>query len=202
MATPTKNLLKLTGGWLMLWEVVKVVGLALIIVIVVKHFLFQPFYVKGASMEPNYQDHEYLIIDELSYRFHEPHRGDVVVFHYPADETQYFIKRVIGFPGEHVAVHDGHVWINDTQLDESAYLASDVATIGTTDLTVPAGSFFLMGDNRPASLDSRIFGPVARKEIVGRTWVRAWPLSRMTHFTTPSYPTTTALVPNLLTYAS
>ena len=179
----------------MLWEVVKVVAMALIIVILVKHFLFQPFFVQGASMEPTYQDREYLIIDELSYRFHEPQRGDVVVFRYPNDPSQYFIKRVIGLPGDTVEVREGSVWVNGKRLDESSYLDVSVETIGTTDLTIPAGYYFLMGDNRTASLDSRIFGAVSRKAIVGRTWVRAWPLDRLTHFTTATYPTTSSYLP-------
>lgn len=190
---PLKTPLKLTGGWLMLWEVVKVVAMALIIVVVVKQFLFQPFYVKGASMEPNYEDHEYLIIDELSYRFHEPTRGEVVVFRYPNDPSQFFIKRVIGLPGESVVINNQGVAINGQALDESAYLSSDVQSVGNVDLTLNAKEYFLMGDNRSSSLDSRIFGPVNRSYIVGRTWFRAWPFSRMTHFSAPSYSSTSTL---------
>ncbi len=177
----------------MLWEVVKVVAMALVIVVVVKHFLFQPFYVKGASMEPNYEDHEYLIIDELTYRFREPTRGEVVVFHYPNDPSQYFIKRVIGLPGETVVVDDDGVMVNGQRLNESVYLSSDVLTVGDTDVTLGADQYFVMGDNRPSSLDSRIFGPIERSRIVGRTWFRAWPFSRLTHFTAPAYLPVSAL---------
>jgi len=182
---------KLNGGWLMLWEVVKVVAMALAIVVVVKHFLFQPFYVKGASMEPTYEDHEYLIIDELTYRFNTPTRGEVVVFRYPNDTSQYFIKRVIGLPGESIQVRDSAVWVNGKQLDESAYLDASVQTSGSISLTLGAKEYYLMGDNRSASLDSRIFGPVNRTFIVGRTWFRAWPFSRLMRFSAPSYPTLT-----------
>jgi signal peptidase I len=186
MPTETKKF-KLSSGWLMLWEVVKVVAMALAIVVVVKHFLFQPFYVKGASMEPTFEDHEYLIIDELTYRFHEPVRGDVVVFRYPNDTSQYFIKRVIGLPGESLEVKDSSVWINGQQLNESAYLDASVQTTGSTNLTLGPKEYFLMGDNRTASLDSRIFGPVNRSYIVGRTWFRAFPFTRLTRFSAPSY---------------
>lgn len=182
---------KLNGGWLMLWEVVKVVAMALAIVVVVKHFLFQPFYVKGASMEPTYEDHEYLIIDELTYRFHPPARGEVVVFRYPNDTSQFFIKRVIGLPGEKVEVRDDNVWINGQLLNESAYLADSVKSSGTIDITLSSKEYFLMGDNRQASLDSRIFGPVNRSYIVGRTWFRAFPFSRLMRFSAPAYPTLT-----------
>lgn len=187
MPTDAKKF-KLNGGWLMLWEVVKVVAMALAIVVVVKHFLFQPFYVKGASMEPNYEDHEYLIIDELTYRFHEPTRGEVVVFRYPNDTSQFFIKRVIGLPGETVEVKESSVWINGQKLDESAYLDASVQTTGSTNVTLSSKEYFLMGDNRAASLDSRIFGPVNRSYIVGRTWFRAWPFSRLMRFSVPAYP--------------
>lgn len=180
---------KLNAGWMMIWEVVKVVAMALAIVVVVKHFLFQPFYVKGASMEPTYEDHEYLIIDELTYRFNEPVRGEVIVFRYPNDPRQFFIKRVIGLPGDAVQVKESKVWINGQQLDESAYLDVSVQTTGSIDLKLGADEYFLMGDNRNASLDSRIFGSVKRSFVVGRTWFRAWPFSRMMRFSAPTYST-------------
>jgi len=175
----------------MLWEVVKVVAISLAIIIPVRYFLLQPFYVKGASMEPNYEDHEYLLIDELSFRLREPQRGEVVVFKYPNDPSQYFIKRVIGLPGEAVDVREDGVYVNGKKVDESAYLSPALAVGGTASVVVPAGSYFLMGDNRPASLDSRIFGPVKRSFIVGKTWIRAWPFNRLSHFSAPGYSVTT-----------
>lgn len=186
MPTPTSPA-KLFTGWAMLWEVVKVVAISLAIIIPVRYFLLQPFYVKGASMEPNYEDHEYLLIDELSFRFREPKRGEVVVFKYPNDTSQYFIKRVIGLPGDNIEVRDEGVFVNGTQLDESSYLSPTLATGMTASTTVPSGSYFLMGDNRPSSLDSRVFGPVQRSYIVGKTWIRAWPFTRLSHFSAPEY---------------
>ncbi len=174
----------------MLWEVVKVVAISLAIIIPVRYFLLQPFYVKGASMEPNYEDHEYLLIDELSFRLREPKRGEVVVFKYPNDPSQYFIKRVIGLPGDGVDVREDGVYVNGTKLDESAYLAPSLAIGNTASTVVPSGSYFLMGDNRPASLDSRIFGPVQRNYIVGKTWIRAWPFNKLSHFSAPEYTLT------------
>src|SRR5688572_7065679 len=94
-------------AWEFVSELVHVVVISLAIIIPVRYFLIQPFYVKGASMEPNFHDHEYLIIDEIGYRFEDPHRGDIVVFRYPGDPSQYFIKRVIGLPGERVKVYGG-----------------------------------------------------------------------------------------------
>ncbi len=186
MATP-KTSLKIFTGWVMLWEVVKVVAISLAIIIPVRYFLLQPFYVKGASMEPNYEDHEYLLIDELSFRFREPKRGEVVVFKYPNDPSQYFIKRVIGLPGDGVDVREDGVYVNGNKLDEGAYLSPTLAIGNTASTVVPSGSYFLMGDNRPASLDSRVFGPVQRSFIVGKTWIRAWPFNRLSHFVAPSY---------------
>jgi len=175
-----------------IWETIKVVVFSLIIIIPVRYFLIQPFYVKGASMEPNFFDHEYLVIDEISYRLGEINRGDVVVFRYPNDPSQYFIKRIIGLPGETVAIKDGKVFItNSTRpdgfyLDESSYLPNTY-TQGDKELNLSATEFFVLGDNRDSSLDSRIFGPIDRPSIVGRAWVRGWPFNRLQVFSTPAY---------------
>lgn len=172
-----------TGSFI--WEVAKVVVISLAIIIPVRYFLFQPFYVKGSSMEPNYYDYEYLIIDEISYRFHEPARGDVVVLHDPRDTNQYFIKRVIGLPGETVTFASGKVFINDQVLDESAYLDDDVLTTtfnGDLTFTLGPDEYIVLGDNRTASYDSRRFGPVNKSILVGRSWIRAWPFDRITVF--------------------
>lgn len=173
-------------------ELVQVVAISLAIIIPVRYFLVQPFYVKGASMEPNFFDHEYLVIDELSYRFHQPQRGDIVVFHYPNDPKSYFIKRVIGLPGETVEIADGQVKIyndkypNGLVLDEHVYL-DDVYTAQTKRVTLKADEYYVLGDNRPSSLDSRYFGPISEKVIVGRVWVRGWPLDRWKIFSSPTY---------------
>ena len=111
-----------------IWETIKVIVISLAIIIPIRYFLIQPFYVKGASMEPNFHDHEYLIIDEISYRLNDPQRGDVVVFRYPNEPSQYFIKRIIGLPGETVQVEDGQITIINNYmpqgfiLNESSYL--------------------------------------------------------------------------------
>jgi len=178
------------GGFVV--ELVKIVIIALAIIIPIRTFILQPFYVKGASMEPTFRDNEYLIIDELSYRLHEPRRGDVVVLRNPS-LGEFLIKRIIGLPGERLVVNDGHVTIYNTQnpdgiiLNESDYLSSSVSTFGNLDVTLGDQQYFVMGDNRSASLDSRSFGPITRKEIVGRTAVRAWPISKATTFSTPTY---------------
>ncbi|RJO59066.1 signal peptidase I [Candidatus Parcubacteria bacterium] len=187
MPNPPQKDPQAMSGWLVLWEAIKVVAISLAIIIPVRYLLLQPFYVKGASMEPNYEDHEYLLIDELTYHFRDPKRGEVVVFKYPKDPSQYFIKRVIGLPNENVSISNNKVYINGQGLLEEAYLANTVLTTGSLNISLGPDQYLLLGDNRPASLDSRIFGPVARKYIVGKTWIRAWPFDRLTRFRTPSY---------------
>lgn len=167
-------------------ELIKVVLISLVIILPVRYYLVQPFYVKGASMEPAFLDHEYLLIDEISYRFEKPERGAVVVFRYPRDPRQFFIKRIIGLPGEIVSIKEGRVAVSsagsEEQIINEPYLAEGVVTSGEFSVTVPAGNYFLLGDNREASLDSRSFGAVAERYIVGRVWLRAWPLDRWTAF--------------------
>jgi signal peptidase I len=183
------------SGWSFLLEVGKVVLVSLAIITIVKSFLFQPFYVKGASMEPTFFDHEYLIINEIGYRFHPPSRGDIVVLRYPRDPSQYFIKRVVGLPGERIEIRNGAVVIiNDDHpegvtLDESAYINAAVNTAGGTPVQLGDNEYYVLGDNRASSLDSRssTLGPVKRSAIVGRAWFRLWPVQRFTVFEAPPY---------------
>lgn len=176
-----------------IWEFVKILVISLAIVVPVRYFLIQPFYVKGASMEPNFHDHEYLIIDQISFRFSEPQRGEVIVFRSPYNWHDYFIKRVIGLPGERIEVKDGEVYLhnnefkNGTKIDESEYLFPGTRTPGQIDFTLNEDEFFVLGDNRNSSLDSRSFGPVLRQRIVGRAWLRGWPFSRISKFNIPIY---------------
>jgi signal peptidase I len=175
-----------------IWETLKVIIISLVIIIPIRYFLIQPFYVKGASMEPNFYDHEYLIIDEISYRFSEPQRGDVIVFRYPNDRTQYFIKRIIGLPGETIKLNNGKITIINDQnpkgfvLDETSYL-SDTFTHGNGEITLAGDEYYILGDNRSSSLDSRSFGPINRNDIIGRAWIRGWPFNRITAFKEISY---------------
>ncbi len=177
-----------------LLELIQVAAISLAIIIPIRYFLIQPFYVKGASMEPNFYDHEYLIIDELSYRFHLPTRGDIVVFRYPVDPKQFFIKRVIGLPGETVEIAGGQIKIfnkdfpNGFVVHESQYLDQDFTSTNQT-VTLKSDEFFVLGDNRRESLDSRFFGPIKSSAIVGRVWLRGWPIDRWKAFQAPDYQT-------------
>ncbi len=178
--------------WRSVGELIQVALIVTAIVLPIRYFLVQPFYVKGASMEPNFEDHEYLIIDELTYRFRVPSRGEICVFRYPNDPSQFFIKRIIGLPGETVTVSGGHVTVvtvagQTETLDESAYLAASVVTSGDKTVTLGTDEYFVLGDNRPNSLDSRIFGVVPKANIVGRVMLRGWPVGRLAWFETPKY---------------
>jgi signal peptidase I len=173
-------------------ELIQVALIVTAIVLPIRYFLIQPFYVKGASMEPNFEDREYLIIDEITYRFRQPERGEIAVFRYPNDPSQFFIKRIIGLPGEMVTVSGGKIFVTSadgqtSQLDESRYLAPDVPTAGEKKVSLAPDQYFVLGDNRQNSLDSRIFGPVPKNDIVGRVMLRGWPVSRLSWFETPSY---------------
>jgi len=177
----------------LLLEFVQIAVISAAIIIPIRYFLVQPFYVKGASMEPNFYDREYLIIDEISYRFEEPVRGETVVFRYPKDPSEFFIKRVIGLPGETVEVSGGLVTIyndehpNGLALDETVYLPEGTVTSGTKKVTLGAGEYFVLGDHRDASSDSRVWGVLPRADIIGRVWLRGLPLDRIGTFEIPSY---------------
>ncbi len=165
--------------WLdFIWEILKIVIISLAIIVPIRYFLIQPFFVKGASMEPNFLDGDYLIIDEISYRFETPQRGEVVIFRYPLDKTQFFIKRIIGLPNENIKVQNGKVFINEKELNESEYLRG-VETVGNVEIQLGDDEYFVLGDNRNASSDSRKWGEVDKKLIIGRAWLRAWPFSRL-----------------------
>jgi len=132
------------------WETVKVIIISLLIILPVRYFLIQPFYVQGASMEPNFFDREYLIIDEISYRFEEPIRGDIVVFRYPRDPKQFFIKRVIGLSGEQVEINNSEIVIFNSQnsegfkLNEIDYLAKDVKTSGNLRVSLDNNEYYVL----------------------------------------------------------
>jgi len=176
-------------------EFFKIVIISLVIILPIRYFIVQPFYVKGASMEPTFHDHQYLIIDEISYRFHEPARGDIVVFRYPQNPQEYFIKRIIALPGERVEVRDGSVYVyNDKYpegfvLDENVYLADSVKTYDLSEeiVTLQSDEYFVLGDNRNASKDSRSFGAVNKSFLTGRVMFRGWPFNQITVFATPEY---------------
>ena len=151
------------GVLLFLLEIVQIVVIAAAIIIPIRYFLVQPFYVRGASMEPTFLDREYLLIDEITYRFRDPQRGDVVVFRYPRDPSEFFIKRVIGVPGDTVDVANGKVVSYQHGAYGGIVLEEEYISVQShrhRASHAQPDEYFLLGDNRPASLDSRSFGPV------------------------------------------
>jgi signal peptidase I len=185
-------------------ELVKIVLLALLIIVPIRTFIFQPFFVQGASMEPNFHDGEYLIINELGYkktvvaagdkefftvdRFKDLQRGDPVVFRYPRNPKQFFIKRIVGLPGETVHIKNGSVTIiNDEypeglELNEKEYLPSHVETTGKDEFVLGDNEYVVLGDNRSHSSDSRTWGALSGELIVGKVLLRAWPFSKFSFY--------------------
>ena len=175
-----------------IWEIIKIVIIALLIVIPIRYFIFQPFLVKGQSMEPNFENGDYLIVDQLSYRFREPQRGEVVVFKYPQNPSQRYIKRIVGLPGETIEIENGKIIIYQENsetlvLDESSYLSPYLQTPGDIQVSLAENEYFVLGDNRAVSADSRKFGPLPRENIIGRVFLRAWPFTALAKFEPPAY---------------
>ncbi len=174
-----------------------IVVAALALALVLRTFVVQTFYIPSGSMEPTLMIGDRILVDKLSYHLHGVHRGDIVVFQRPADENcggpavNDLVKRVIGLPGETLSLRNGDVWVNGKQLAEPWLPKVDQGVTTPQgdppfDLqhpyTVPAGEYFLMGDNRTESCDSRYWGPIPKSLIVGRVIVRVWPLSHIKFF--------------------
>ncbi len=169
---------------LAVWEVLEVVIVAVATVFFIRTFLVQPFLVSGASMEPNFAGGDYLLVDEITYRLREPDRGEVIVFKYPQNPSVYYIKRVVALPGERVVVRNGQIAIfnkanpNGFQPNQN-YLTPGVQTAGNLDIVLKDNYYFVLGDNRNYSFDSRSWGPLARDKIVGLVRLRLFPLTKV-----------------------
>lgn len=160
-------------------EIARFALIALIIVLPIRWYVAQPFIVSGASMEENFHNNDYLIVDQITYRFEEPKRGEVIIFKYPRDHSKYFIKRIIGLPGETVVIDGNSVIIKNEERPEGIKLEESYAALGKNnfDQTVKLkeGEYFVMGDNRDHSSDSRVWGVLKEEEIVGRAVARLLP---------------------------
>jgi signal peptidase I len=142
-------------------------------------FIYQPVKVEGGSMEPGLEDQERIVINKLVYRLESIERGDIIVFRYPRDTRKSFIKRVIGLPGDHIHIAYGHVYVNEEQLPES-YVPSDYLDAKSySEIVVPRDSYFVLGDHRSASNDSREFGPIQRSYIYGKAVFGYWPMEKL-----------------------
>jgi signal peptidase I len=183
-----------------LFEIVETLVLTLIIFLVIQTFIAQPYKVQQQSMEHTLEPDQYVLVDKLTPRFDTYKRGDIVVFSPPPDwareDDTPFIKRVIGLGGETVEIRDGKVFIDGTELEEPYLFAAapDDPTQPTTvpgdehRWVIPEGELFLMGDHRSNSADSRMFGPVETGQVIGRAWLRYWPIDVFGILPTPTYP--------------
>ena len=169
-----------------LTEIIKFSLIALIIVFPIRMFVAQPFIVSGASMEDTFQSGEYLIVDQLTYHFEAPQRGDVVVFRYPRDPSKFFIKRVIGMPGDTLTIDGNIVKIKNDEYPEEIVLDEpyirDMKMDTQLTVVLGSGEYFVMGDNRNASSDSRTWGILEEDKIIGRALLRLFPLSSVDVF--------------------
>lgn len=179
---------KFKKGLKNLWDLVKFAIIALLIVIPIRMFIAQPFIVSGESMIPTFHNGEYLIVDELSYLMRDPERNDVVIFRFPNDTKRYFIKRIIGMPNEEIYINDGSVTIKNSANPEGftlvePYINEEFDT--SSSFFTKEGEYFVMGDNRNRSSDSRVWGILPRKLIIGRAYLRLLPFDRISHL--PGY---------------
>ena len=197
--------------WTFLWELVKIIIISVALIIPIRIFLIQPFYVQGASMFPNFIQNDYLIVDEITYGVRDPlskrrilggrppRRGEIVVFSCAMascgpSQNDFLIKRVIGLPGETVVLKEGRVAIISKDHPDGfwireSYLPPSQGWGVLKDMTVQLSprEYFVLGDNRANSFDSEDFGAIEDTAIIGRVWLRGWPFNRLTSFTVPSY---------------
>lgn len=171
-------------------EILETLVISLAIVLVVRTFIAQPFLVSGSSMEPNFKHGDYLLIDELSYRFRDPERGEVIVFKYPRNHRSHYIKRIVGLPGETILISSGKVIIQKGEEDAKRIkeeYATPSSTFGNTEVELGPDEYFVMGDNRNFSFDSRNWGPLKRSRVTGIVRLRLWPVNEVLAFSTPTY---------------
>lgn len=171
-------------------DTIQSIVLALSVFIIVYLFLFQPHQVKGSSMVPNFEDNDFLLTNKISYRFNQPQRGDVIIFKAPKSEPCSeieceYIKRLIALPGDKVLVSNGKIFVNGEQLNEDDYLPKNFSTNNGSFLQegveriIPESYYLPLGDNRAYSRDGREFGPVPRESIIGKAWLRYWPVNKV-----------------------
>lgn len=189
-----------------LLEVIETLVLTVVIFLVIQTFIAQPFRVEGGSMETTVLPDQYFLIDKLTPRWAPYARGDIVVLHppgqYPGTGDEPFIKRAIGLPGDRVELKDGTVYVNGVALDEPYVFSqgglrqpTNPSPGGLSEWLVPEGEVFVLGDHRRNSADSRVFGPVAISEVIGRAWLRYWPIDSFGILPGPTYPAIAATSP-------
>ncbi len=183
---------KITFGSVLLsfFDFLKTVIIIVVLAALIRQFVIQPFIVDGQSMEPNFQNNDYLITDKVSYRLHTPSRGEVVIFHPPDNPSVNYLKRVIGLPGDTIKISGGDVYVNGKKIKES-YINNNEKTLspnsGDVELTLKDKEYFVLGDNRNHSRDSREIGPVPIENIVSRIWLRLFPFNSIKAFAAQKY---------------
>jgi len=165
------------------WEFIKFFLIAVLIVVPIRIWVAQPFIVSGSSMLPNFENGEYLIVDEFSYHFRAPVRGEVIIFRAPRNTSEFYIKRIIGLPEEKVEISDGAITIFNNEFPEGMELSEayikNISRDRDLSLTLKPNEYFVLGDNRPMSSDSRVWGPLEENLIIGRAWLRLWPFNKV-----------------------
>jgi signal peptidase I len=177
-------------------EILEIIIIAVVAVLLVRTYIVQPFLVWGSSMVPSFLSGDYILIDELSLRFRNPQRGEVVVFRYPQNPSTYFIKRIIGLPGERVLIKDNKITIFNNEYQEGfvlnePYLKSNFVIQARpnkpNEFVLGPDEYFVLGDNRQYSYDSRDWGPLKMENIIGIAKLRLWPIKEVSVFAAPSY---------------
>lgn len=177
-------------------DAIKIIFISVIIIVPVRLFVVQSFFVVGISMQPSYENGDYLLVDKISYRFSKPNRGDVIVFKSPTEKSETYIKRIIGLPYDTIVLRNDKVQILSEGAGSEIVIEEDYIQGSTgkhlddgADMVVSLGEdeYFVMGDNRSDSWDSRFWGSLEESEILGKVWLRLWPVSSVNFITKPSY---------------
>jgi signal peptidase I len=170
-----------------IFDFLKFIVTVALIVVPVRLFVAQPFIVQGASMDPTFRNADYLIVDEISFKFREPRRGEVVIFRYPRDPSKFYIKRIIGLPGEMVEIQNGKIFVKTKdgsvlhKLNEAYFDSGGISDGTDMNIFLKEAEYFVMGDNRSKSSDSRHWGALPKKLIVGRALLRLWPVDKVSY---------------------
>lgn len=176
-ATTTESEPQPSMSWMMLRELIETIVLSLVIFLLIRQVV-QNYRIESHSMQPNFYEGEFILVNKLAYRLGSPERGDVLVFHNPNNLEEDYIKRIIGLPGDTVEIRDGLTFINGKPLIEEYPINANSPSVNFNPIVVEPDNLFVMGDNRPQSQDSRVFGQLDENLIVGKAWVRVWPFNK------------------------
>lgn len=188
-AEPTKKS-SVATLFLTVLDLAKTVFMIFALAIIIRIFIIQPFIVEGQSMEPNFKNNDYLITEKISYRLRSPKRGEVVIFHPPDNPSINYLKRIIGVPGDKIEIKDGNVFVNDKKISEPYLKEGDRTVLPAQDsekITLKDKEYFVFGDNRNHSRDSRELGPIPYDSIVSRIWLRLFPFESINAFAAVEY---------------